>query len=108
MYSIIVLMKELFDSHNIIETVLNILISGVSGLVRYLDDERHGFIELFKALLFSVFCGFITLVFLKSDLVTINFTDNTIAVFVAISAFSAKTILKIMRIIIQKRLGRFI
>ena len=101
-------MKELFSSANIYETSLNIGISIVSGLVRYLDDDRHGWKELFKALLFSLFCGFITLVFLKSDLVSIEFTENSISIFVAAAAFSAKTILKLLKVIINKNIGRFV
>ena len=90
-------MKELFNSYNIYETGLNILLSVIAGLVRYLDDDKHGKKELFKSLLFATFCGFIALIFLKSDLIRMKFTPNTISLLVASSAFSAKTILKVLK-----------
>lgn len=102
------MMKELFNSYNIYETLLNMTLSLVAGLVRYLDDDKKsknkGFFdkELFKALLFSVFCGFIAFVFMKSDFINVEFNSNTIALIVAASSFSSKTILKLLKSFITK------
>ena len=96
----IVTMKEVFGSGNILATMFNIILAGAGGVCSFLLDDKHVIVDLIKIIILSAFTGLMTLLILTSF--EFELSNNMVSFFVAGSGLASRSILKFFKLFVEK------